>query len=74
MGVAVDCSLAIDLGVLVAVGVAGEKLIGKQPLALGNSSVSQVARMQREKSGKRGLNTVMDTSSKGETFFAVKES
>ena len=59
------------MGVLVGVGVAGAKLIEEQPLTLGNSSVSQITRMQREKNRKRGLNTVMDTSNKGDTFLAL---
>ena len=49
-------------------GVAEEKLIGEQPLVPGNSSVSQVTQMQREKNGKRDLDTVVDTSNKGDIY------
>ena len=66
VGVAVDCSWATDLGVLVGVGVAEEKPNGEQPLVTGASSVSQVSKMQREKNGKRDLDTVVDTSNKGD--------
>jgi hypothetical protein len=57
----------MDMGALVGVGVAEEKLIREQPLALGNSSVSQITKMQRGKSGKRDLDTMVDTSNKGDT-------
>jgi hypothetical protein len=50
------------LGVLVGVDVAEEKPIREQPLALGNRNVSQVTKMQREKNGKRDLDTIVDTS------------
>jgi hypothetical protein len=48
------------------VSVAEEKLIGEQPLVPGSSSVSQVAKMQKEKNGKRDADTVIDTSNKGD--------
>jgi len=54
------------LGVLVGVSVAEEKLSGEQPLVTGTISVSQVTKMQIEKSGKRDLDTVVDTSNKGD--------
>jgi hypothetical protein len=68
VGVAVDCGRVMDLGVLVGVGVAEERLIGKQPLTPDNSSVSQAAKMQRAKNGKRDLDTVVDTSNKDDTY------
>ena len=46
--------------------VAEEKLIGEQRLVPANTSVSQVTKMQIEKSGKRDLDTVVDTSNKGD--------
>jgi len=46
-------------------GVAEEKLFGEQQMVPGNSSVSQATKMQRDKSGKRDLDTVVDTSNKG---------
>jgi len=52
----------------VGVDVAEERLIGKQPLAPGNSSVSQVTKVHRVKNGKRDLNTVVDTSNKGDIY------
>lgn len=58
----------MDLGVLVGVGVAEERLIREQPLAPDNSTVSQATKMQREKSGKRDLDTVVDTSNKGDIY------
>jgi len=48
------------------VGVAEEKLSGEQPLVTGAISVSQVTKMQIERSGKRDLDTVVDTSNKGD--------
>jgi len=48
------------------VSVAEEKLSGEQPLVTGTISVSQVTKMQIEKSGKRDLDTVVDTSNKGD--------
>ena len=56
------------MGVLVDVGVAEERLIREQPLAPGNSSVSQVTRMQGKRSRKRDLDTVVDTSNKGDIY------
>ena len=47
-------------------GVAEEKLSGEQPLVTGAISVSQVTKMQIEKSGKRDLDTVVETSNKGD--------
>ena len=58
----------MDLGVLVDVGVAEERLIGKQPLAPDKSSVSQATKMQRAKNGRRDLDTVVDTSNKGDIY------
>lgn len=46
-----------------------EKLIGEQPLVPGNNSVSQVTQMQREKNRKRDLDTVVDTSNKGDIYI-----
>jgi hypothetical protein len=54
---------------LVDGSVGEERLFGEQPLAPGNSSVSQVTRMQREKGRKRNLNTMMGTSNEGDTFL-----
>ena len=51
------------------VGVAGERIV--QPVALGNSSVSQIIRMYREKREGRDLDTVVDTSNKGDTLFRL---
>ena len=56
----------MDMGALVGVGVAEERLIEEQPLAPGNSSVSQAIRMKREKIGKRDLDTMVDTSNKSD--------
>ena len=49
--------------------VAEEKPIGEQRLVPGSSSVSQATKIQIEKSGKRDLDTVVDTSDKGDIFM-----
>jgi hypothetical protein len=56
----------------VGVDVAEEKLIREQPLVPSNSSVSQVTQMQREKKGKRALDTVVDTSSNKDHIYVKK--
>jgi hypothetical protein len=50
----------------VGVGVGEKKLIEEQPLAPGNSSISQLTRIQRGKNGKRDLDTVADTSNEND--------
>jgi hypothetical protein len=57
----------MGLGVLVSVGVAAEKLIAEQPLVPDNSSVSQTTKV-KEKSAKREMDTVIDTSNKGDIY------
>jgi hypothetical protein len=58
----------MDWGVLVGVSVAEERLIREQPLAPDNSNASQATKIQREKSGRRDLDTVVDTSNKGDIY------
>jgi hypothetical protein len=58
----------MDWGVLVGVGVAEERLIREQPLAPDNNNISQATKIQREKSGKRDLDTMVDTSNKGDIY------
>jgi hypothetical protein len=58
---------------LVGVGVGEKRLIEEQPLALGNSSVSQLTRMQRGKNGKRDLDTVAGTSNKSDIHAILRK-
>ena len=55
------------------VGVGEKRLIEEQPLAPGNSSVSQLTRIQREKNGKRDLDTVADTSNKNDIHAILRK-